>query len=94
MGPDCQREEGEEWRGDAGLLGHSWATERGSVGPCKERGKGLPLDQQAKKRGVETFLFFFFFSNFQMNFEIQINLKFDFKSHNTKTICSNMNAHT
>jgi len=59
----------------------------------RERGERAgPLGPKARERG--EFSFSFTFLNFQSNFQIQIqiNLKFDFKPHNAKIICSSMYA--
>ena len=74
-----------------------WATRRGKSRPRRNRPRGWtgpatgPTGRNRRKGGK---ILFFFFSNLQTNFkmQIQINLKSDFKTHSTNIICSSMNA--
>ena len=72
------------------------------VGPCEEargarrpkNGRGAAGPTGREEKGEKKNPFSFSFLIFQINFEIQIqiNLKFDFKPHNSKIICNSMNA--
>ena len=103
VGLGCQphREGDEALRTALGRL-DGWAAARKEArsGPrAGERAAILVGKEQAdwanRPRMREgEFPFSFSFLIFQTNFEmqIQIDLKFDFNPHNTKIICSNMNA--
>jgi len=98
--------DGTAWRGEAA----TGAGRVKDSGPQKmgrpRRGKSRPRMNRprgwtgpatgptGRNRGKGGKILFFFFSNLQTNFkmQIQINSKSDFKPHSTKIICSSMNA--
>ena len=91
--------------GAGNLAGLHWAGPPAGLRPTREEeGKaewggcagGESRSTGPKTREGVSFPFSFSKLIFQTNFEmqIQINLKFDFKPHNSKILCSSMNAYT